>query len=150
MFCGVTRNVKLAKWKSIFQKALWSVCSILELEAKAYESIEQLEMKRMLRIVPSVVFHCVNIKVRELIFVYVRETLRGIVIDVNVWRQLELMTLNCVEIFPVGTLLIELVEVIIEVRVLLGVRIEYLRCLLNLPFTRSVLRHVVEPTALCS
>lgn len=84
MFRKLICNVKLARTKVSFlpKSSLSFLISWISNEI----TIEQLKMKCMLRVIPSVFLNCIDIKIRELIFVDIGKTLRWIVIDVNIRR----------------------------------------------------------------
>lgn len=91
----------------------------------------------------------VKIKVGEVVFVDVRVALAGVVIDVNVLRrQLKLVVLHSVQILSVRALLVELVQIVVDVHLVLGIWVKHARRLLDLSFTRPVMRHVVQTASL--
>lgn len=104
-----------------------------------------LEVECMLRPLPRFFVNCIQIKRRKMVVVDVRESLCRIMVDVNVLRRhLQLVTLNSIKVFPVRALLVELVHVVVEVQLVLGVRMQKLRRLLDLLLASSVMCHVVD------
>lgn len=104
-----------------------------------------LEVECMLRPLPRFFVNCVQVECCEVVIVDVRESLCWIVVDVNVLRRhLQLVTLNCIKIFPVRTLLVKLVHVIVKIQLVLGVWMQKLRRLLDLLLAGPVMCHVID------
>lgn len=55
------------------------------------------------------------------------------------------MVLHGVKILPVWALLAKLVQIVVDVHLVLGIGMEHVGRLLDLPFAGPVVRHVVQP-----